>query len=108
MSLHSVLAFAIALAACASPTDLPDTPPTIDGPVITVAGTSVHIRPASDSCGIVFSIDNDTRILESVNDEIVEADRSDITVGRRAKVWTFGPIAESCPAQAEADVVLLY
>ena len=96
------------LMACGSPTDVPDEPPSADGTVITVSGTSVHIRGATEQCGIVFRVTYDTRILEhrpdGGNNRVTLAE---VTAGRRAQGWADGAIAESCPAQAGAAVILL-
>ena len=96
------------LAACTSPTDLPDGAPAADGSVITVSGTSVHIRGASEQCGIVFRVTDDTRILQKKPDgSIATSTLASVTAGKPARGWADGPIAESCPAQAGADVILL-
>ena len=94
--------------ACASPTDLPDRPPSEDGFVVSASPTTVHIKAASDECGIIFSIDDDTRILlKRENGTIIEATLALVTAGRRAQGWASGPIAESCPAQTGAAVILI-
>jgi hypothetical protein len=98
----------VLVGACASPTDLPDRDPTEIGIVVSVSATTVHIKAPSVTCGIIFTMDGDTRVLVAREDgTIVEADRSQVTVGRSAYGWASGPIAESCPAQAEAAVILL-
>ena len=108
MRLFKLGAALLLVAACSSPTDLPDGPPSADGSVITVSASSVHIRGASEQCGIVFRINDDTRILLKLTDGTIErAAMTDVTAGRRAQGWASGAIAESCPAQAGADVVLL-
>jgi hypothetical protein len=105
-AIHGV-ALALLMAACGSPT-VPDELPSADGTVITVSGTSVHIRSATEQCGIVFRVTSDTRILEhrpdGGNNRVALAK---VTAGRRAPGWADGAIAESCPAQAAAAVILL-
>jgi hypothetical protein len=96
------------LAACSSPTDIPDEQPAADGSVITVSGTSVHIRSAAEQCGVVFRVTGDTRILARQTDgSIATSTLANITAGKLARGWADGPIAESCPAQAGAEVILL-
>ena len=109
MSPRNAAAVVLALAAaCVSATDLPDRPPSEDGFVISVSPTTVHIRAASDQCGIIFSVDDDTRILlKRENGTIIEVTLAIVTAGRRAQGWASGPIAESCPAQAGAAVIMI-
>lgn len=96
----------LALGSCASPTGIPNRAADADGFVMTVAGRSVHIKAATEQCGIVFTITDDTRILvKRADGTVVRAGMADVTVGRRAQGWADGAIAESCPAQAQADVV---
>lgn len=98
----------LALASCTSPTDIPNRTADADGFVMTVAGRSVHIKAATEQCGIVFTVTDDTRILaKNADGTVVRAGMGDVTVGRRAQGWADGAIAESCPAQAQADVVVL-
>ena len=102
------LVMLIFAAACGSATDLPDRNPTEIGIVVSVSATTVHIKAPSVACGIIFTMDGDTRVLVArEGGTIVEADRSELTVGRSAYGWASGPIAESCPAQAQAEVILL-
>ena len=109
MSPRNAAAVMLAVAgACASPTDLPDRAPDETGVVVSASGTSVHIKAESVECGIVFRLDDDTRVLVAREDgTIAEAERSDVIVGRGAQGWAAGAIAESCPAQAVAAVILL-
>jgi hypothetical protein len=98
----------LAIGACASPTEIPDRPADADGFVVSVAGKSVHIKSTFEQCGIVFTITDDTRILAARgNNRFERAGMADVTVGRRAQGWADGAIAESCPAQARAEVVVL-
>lgn len=98
---------ALLLAACSSPTDLPDSSPAANGSIITLTATTVHIRAASEQCGVVFRVTDDTRILQQHADGSPSVTTmSQLVAGRRAIGWADGPIAESCPAQAEADVIL--
>lgn len=90
-----------AFGSCASPTDVPNRVADADGFVMSVAARSVHIKAMTEQCGIVFNVDDGTRILARRADgTVVRAGRSDVTVGRRALGWADGAIAESCPAQA--------
>ena len=99
---------ALLLTACASTTEVPDGEPTVDGAVISVSPASVHIRAAGDQCGIVFRVDDDTRILlQQPDDRVTPSSIDVIRPGARARAWTDGPIAESCPGQGHADVILL-
>ena len=108
MKIARVFLGLVLIAACGSPTDLPDQQPAADGSVITVSGRAVHIRAASEQCGVVFRVTDDTRILvQQADGSIAKAPLSQVTAGRRAIGWADGPIAESCPAQAGADVILL-
>ena len=96
------------LGSCASPTEIPNRAADADGFVMSVDGRSVHIKATAEQCGIVFRIDDDTRILAKQADgTIARAGMADVNVGRRAQGWADGPIAESCPAQAQAEVAMV-
>jgi len=108
MRMVQACGLAMLIVACGSPTGVPDELPAADGTVITVSGASVHIRAATEQCGVVFRVRSETRILEHQPDGGNTAvSMAQVTVGRRAQGWAAGPIAESCPAQADAAVILL-
>lgn len=98
----------LGLGSCTSPTDMPNRAVDADGFVMSVVGGTVHIKATTEQCGIVFTVTDDTRILaKNADGTIVRAGIGHVTVGRRAQGWAHGAIAESCPAQAQAEVVVV-
>lgn len=97
----------IALAACHEFFGVPDDVATIDGTISTVTASSVLIERDVTKCErIVFTINSKTDILIlQANGDRTKGTIADLTVGRKARGWADGPIAESCPAQAVAEAV---
>jgi hypothetical protein len=69
--------------------------------------TSILIE-GNQPCGTRFRITTSTVVLLTANNgKFLKADESELRVGARAHGWHRGPIAESCPTQTEADVILI-
>lgn len=109
--LASVLAFGCS-GRQASP-DLPAAEPSIQG-IIT------HVDPAGEAIGRILVEENpaqsagsakaSVRITQGTRIVTVAGERArgsfqDLAVGRRARVWFTGPVMESYPVQATAEVV---
>jgi len=108
LAILTLLAAAL-LTGCSAPT--PSGDPAIRGTISSVsegpdgiAGILVE-GPIADGTTLdkaALSITDKTRIL-SASDEEVGADA--LGVGMRVEVWVTGPVAESYPVQADADIV---
>lgn len=106
---------AIALFLACGSLAFPDAEPAIEGEVVG-AGSDIPfggedrfwVKEAPDApCGIVFGVTGATTIGERRPDgSIAERSPDDVTVGRAVRVWA-DAIAESCPAQGEAEAVEL-
>ncbi|HEX8360679.1 MAG TPA: hypothetical protein VF613_11240 [Longimicrobium sp.] len=105
------------LAGCAR-TSLPDAPsgePYVRGPVESfthhATASRLLVRPgpgSPDACGIAATVDARTRYLQrGPSGEPRAIPRSSVGVGDTVEVYVTGAIAESCPAQAYAAVVVL-
>ena len=94
--LASVLLFAAACGDDAEPVaTVPDGEPTIVGAVTSYDG----------GVALVESDDGDKGSLRITEATIVLPEDEELAAGRTVSVWVSGPIAESFPWQAEADVV---
>lgn len=110
-------AVAAVLAGCSVVTgpDLPDGDPTIEGVVVAKDvhaptapdSPTVHVKKANrDECGIIFVVGDDTDILQRIGPfDLERSDLDAIRSGDRVRVWSTGPILESCPAQAWAEAI---
>lgn len=109
MTKHGLLILALACLACSSSTDLPDERPLIDGIITAFQAPRVLIEADVSKCERYWlTIDGDTRILVLRPDGATRsATTHDIVIGRQARAWTNDPVAESCPAQGHADILLL-
>lgn len=97
--------------------DLPDGDPAIEGVVVASdvrpptapESSTVHVKRANrDMCGIIFVIGEETEIFRRTPVFGLEgSDLDAIRSGDRVKVWSTGPILESCPAQGRADAILI-
>jgi len=56
---------------------------------------------------IVFSLNNATRIVARVGDDLEPKNVGDLAVGQRVEVWAAGTVAESFPGQAGAETILI-
>lgn len=83
-----------------------DDPPPCSEPRTEAAG-GVLVEEESGGCGIDFAVGEQTSILRRTEDGFAEAAIGDLERGRRVEVWASGPIAESCPGQAGAGVIVL-
>lgn len=99
------------VAACTSFTDIPETEATVHGQITQIdAAGRVLIEADIQKCErFWFSIGPDTRVLQQTGTgDIEKGTVGDLQVGRTARAWANGPIAESCPAQTSAGVILLF
>jgi hypothetical protein len=69
----------------------------------------VRAGPGSrETCGIAATVDRETRYLRrEAPGSLRRVDRSAVSVGDTVEVHVEGPVAESCPVQARASVVVL-
>jgi hypothetical protein len=94
---------------------LPAEGPYVRGPVESIThrspatGLVVRAGPGSrDQCGISATADKRTRYLRRASGGGVEPSAlSEIRTGDVVEVYVDGPIAESCPVQGHASVVVL-
>lgn len=108
------LKLVLLLAACGSPTE-PDSPPTIEGPIVarnvempTVSAPSIHVKEsATAECGIVFGLAGAEIIRQVTNGSNEEGSLDDLTIGHDVLVWTDGVVLDSCPGQSSAKVVVV-
>lgn len=111
----AALAFVV-LAACAgaSGPDPLSGEPYVRGPVesfthhATASLLLVRAGPGSrESCGIAATVDARTRYLQrALSGGLRAASRAEVGVGDTVEVYVRGAIAESCPSQAYAAVVV--
>ena len=111
MRLLALAALVASLTACggdggtAAP---PDREPESVGPVSAVNERSVRVEEATGVVGAVDArVDEDTRVLRRRGDEYAVATLADIAVGDPVEVWVDGPVAESHPAQAHAEAIVI-
>jgi hypothetical protein len=66
---------------------------------------TIHVKEPGEECGVIFTIDSQTRIeLAAADGRVTPADPSVLVLGRRVRAWA-PVILESCPAQASATQV---
>lgn len=86
----------------------PDRPPDSAGPVSLLTARSVRVEEATGVVGPVEArVDEETAVLRRRGGVHESAALDDIRVGDRVEVWVDGPVAESFPAQAHAEAVVL-
>lgn len=87
---------------------LPADPPYLRGTVTALDGDQVRVEEnageRSGSAKAVLRITPSTRIVWRTGEP---AERGDLRLGTRVSAWVSGPIAESYPVQAEADLLLV-
>lgn len=101
-------------AACGSPSE-PDSPPTIEGPIVAknvemaaVSAPSIHVKESTAAeCGIVFAVSGAEVIRQFSNGSHGEGNLDDLAIGRDVRVWSNGVVLESCPGQSSAKVVVV-
>ena len=111
--MNRLIAVAVLLvASCAvSSTDIPSETHTVHGTITQIdAQGRVLIEGDVSRCERYwFRVGSDTRVLQQTGTGDVEARQlDDLAVGKTARAWANGPIAESCPAQTSAGVILLF
>lgn len=101
-------------AALTAPGHSPEGPPTLVGPIVAedlqfgaLNGTeNILVRPASDECGIVFAVDEETRIqVRTAEGGLRRGTLEDLAIGRTVRAWSTGIVLESCPGQTGAAAV---
>lgn len=97
------------LTGCAAPT--PSGDPAIRGTISSVSEDPDGVSgilvegPVADGTTLdkaALSITDKTRVLSASDEEV---DAATLTQGMRVEVWVTGPVRESYPVQADADVV---
>jgi hypothetical protein len=103
------LLLVLAFAACGAEDELALGPsaPAYSGTLEESADGRVLVRGAGDACGIWLAPADDATVLLADGDGYAEASWDDLARGQTVDVWISGPIAESCPMQADADAVLI-
>lgn len=94
---------------------LPDRAPTIEGPIVaqnvewgSVDPPSIHVKEhVSGECGIYFNLSGAEVLQKTADGSLREATIAELKVERQVRVWGRGPVLDSCPGQASAEVVLL-
>lgn len=107
---------AILLGACArtSPVDAPLGEPFASGPVESLdhraTGSRLLVRAGPGSrerCGIAATVDARTRYVQRTAEGALQPiPPSELAIGDTVEVYVRGPVAESCPPQAYAPVVV--
>jgi len=107
-TLGAILAL-LMLLGCAS--GVPEGPPAIRGKILSVSNTGDEVTailvagPIAEGTTFdraALSITDNTRIL---NESDVEVGAEMLEAGTRVEVWVTGPVRESYPVQADADVI---
>jgi hypothetical protein len=104
-----------ALAACGSP-PLPeddDGEPYLIGSLTSInhhaTGTGFLVRagrPSDDPCGILATGDAQTRYRSRSGASLQEIPLSELILGDTVEVYVVGPVAESCPLQGRASMIV--
>lgn len=106
--------FAVWLAACGSPLDVPEDA-TLVGEVVRAghglwSGNldgpfQIHVKSdLAEECGVILSIDSDTAIFDSDRVVSLSSVADVLEVGATVALW-FGLVDDSCPQQTHAQVV---
>jgi len=77
------------------------------GTVEDVAGGRILVRADADPCGIWLAPADGVAVLRDTAEGYEAAAWDELEPGQAADVWISGPIAESCPMQADADAVVI-
>jgi predicted small lipoprotein YifL len=113
MILRSVPVVALALALLAgcggdAPLEPPNaSPAAYSGALEESAEGRVLVREDGDACGIWLAPADGVDVLRAEGDGYAAASWDDLAAGQAVDVWISGPIAESCPMQADADAVVI-
>ena len=108
-SLPFVLALAL-LAGCGGdePLEPPSaSPAAYSGALEQTSEGRVLVREEGDACGIWLAPADGAYVLRADGDGYAAAAWDDLAAGQMVDVWISGPIAESCPMQADADAVVI-
>ena len=104
------LLVALLLAACGAPTPdggIPTEAPYIRGTVTALDDQEVRIEEpagAGSSAQAVLRLRRSTRVIWRTGEP---ATLGDLRLGSRVSAWVSGPVAESFPVRADADVLLI-
>jgi hypothetical protein len=93
----------------------PERPPDLEGEVTRASGgggrTDVLVDGAPGTQGtdrISFAVTDRTRVLHQQGDELVDVAVEHLVVGSRVRAWALdGRVAESYPAQAQAEAIVI-
>jgi len=77
------------------------------GAVEDVAGGRLLVRADGDPCGIWLAPADGVAVLRDTGEGYEGAAWDELEPGQAVDVWISGPIAESCPMQADADAVVI-
>jgi len=110
-----MLMFAVLVTACATPGPgqpagaPPTTPPYIEGRVtgVNVAAARISVDAADGSNKAVLTVTADTHMVEEFGGGYEPSSPAQLAVGDVVAVWVSGPVRESFPVQADADVVVV-
>ncbi len=61
----------------------------------------------SNKASVRLDLSEGARLLKQQGGKVVEANLQELSAGQKVRVWFTGPVAESYPVQATADVVLI-
>ena len=106
--LVTVLLVACAAPGPARPAGAPPTdPPYIQGAVtaIDVAGSRITVE-APDNQAVV-TVTKQTRMVEEFGGGYEPSSLTQLAAGQTVAVWVSGPVRESFPVQADADVIVV-
>jgi hypothetical protein len=114
----AVAAAGSVLASCAGTPAIepPDGEPYVRGAISSIehraAGSGIRVEASPESrepCGIVATADASTRYLvRTPPGELEEASVAQLAVGDSVDVYVSGPVAESCPVQGYAAVIVRF
>ncbi len=105
-----LVAVILALAGCGgdAPLEPPNAePPAYSGQIVDVAEGRILVRAENDACGIWLAPADGANVLRASGDGYARAAWDELEPGSEADVWIFGPIAESCPMQADANALVV-
>ena len=111
MRLLAVLALMGVLTSCGGNDERaapPDRAPDCAGPASLVTDTAVRVDEGTGVLSAVQArVDDATEILRRAGEDYEAATLDDVHIGDLVEVWVDGPVAESHPAQAHAEAVVL-
>ena len=102
-------------AACAAPGPSqpagapPTTPPLIEGRItnVDIAGRRISVDDVDGNNKAVVTVTDQTRMVEEFGGGYEPSSLAQFATGQTVAVWTSGPVRESFPVQADADVIVV-